>query len=65
MSISSYPGLEGRKEGKEMPEELMPSCVNCQHARENCVIVKNLRDYKNHIQSVGLHCVDWEIEVNG
>ena len=48
-----------------MPEELMPSCVNCQHARENCVIVKNLRDYKNHIQSVGLHCVDWEIEVNG
>lgn len=43
------------------PKEFLPCCVNCRQARF-CIIAKTLRDYKGHIQKVGLHCIDWEAE---
>jgi hypothetical protein len=43
--------------------ELKPSCVNCNYQR-NCVLAKSLRDFKNHIHEVGLHCGDWEPEIS-
>jgi hypothetical protein len=47
-------------------KEFRPSCVNCRRFNpRECVIAKNLRDYKGHIQTIGLHCMDWEGEVHG
>lgn len=44
--------------------EDLPCCVNCRVSR-NCIIAKTLRDFKGLIQTVGLHCSDWEAELNG
>lgn len=47
-----------------MPETaLRQSCVNCRQVR-NCIIAKTLRDYKGHVQTVGLHCSDWEAAIH-
>jgi hypothetical protein len=43
--------------------EVRPTCVNCQFGRQ-CIIVKELRNYKEHINVIGLHCGDWEPEIH-
>jgi uncharacterized surface protein with fasciclin (FAS1) repeats len=42
-------------------KEYHPSCVDC-HFVKNCVIAKTVRDFKNHVQVIGLHCMEWEAE---
>lgn len=40
---------------------LRQSCVNCAQVR-NCIIAKTLRDFKGHVQTIGLACIDWQSE---
>jgi hypothetical protein len=42
-------------------KDFRPSCVNCRQVR-NCIIAKAVRDFKGHIQTIGLHCMDWGAE---